>query len=270
MQVFSKLTKISKQHKKVYITIGAFDGVHLGHLKILEIFKKKSDIFSIVISFVNHPKTFFNPNLKNFLICTNDHKKKLFRDLSIDALFLLSFDQTFANQSAKDFLTKIKNLFNPDLLILGYDACLGSNREGSKTVIEKISKDLNINTKFIEAAKKDNNIISSTLIRNSIKENELSKCASMLGRPYSIFIKLKNTYITKKNNHEYTLLIPLKGYVLPPSDLYEVVIKAQKFNYLINTKLNLSILEGSSTAFLSFNIFNFPINPKGQYIEIIF
>ncbi|MDF5689752.1 bifunctional riboflavin kinase/FAD synthetase [Aquirufa aurantiipilula] len=173
------------------ITIGMFDGVHLGHAKVLtECVKiaKLKGIASIVISFSNHPSSYFNPkhDSKNSLLSPDIEKIEWIEKLGIDYLFMIPFDHYIAHLPAESFIEDILlTKFGISDLVLGYDNHFGFQRKGSVDFVNEHYSS-KIQAYSIEVAKLDEEIISSSTIKEYVIQGNISKANTMLGRAYSL------------------------------------------------------------------------------------
>lgn len=170
-------------------TIGMFDGVHLGHQKVIsrcvELAKENANQ-SVVISFSNHPSSYFsNTDSNEFrLITSTDEKIEIFKRLGVDVLFIIPFDEFIATIPAKQFVEDILlECLHTNAFVLGYDNRFGFKREGS---IEFVNTNYAkfINTFEIAAETLNNEIISSTKIKSYLQAGEISVVNQMLGRTY--------------------------------------------------------------------------------------
>ena len=124
------------------LTIGNFDGVHLGHLEIINKVKKiakEKNLFSAILTFEPHPISFFKPNLpKDFRINSLAQKLKNFQDCGIDFVITLPFNQSLSEVTAHNFTKEIlANSLNTKHLVVGYDFTFGKNRQGNFEFLSK-------------------------------------------------------------------------------------------------------------------------------------
>lgn len=170
------------------ITIGSFDGVHVGHRAILAEVVKASRALkgeSVLITFEPHPRKIIQPDYPLGMLTTTAQKTKLLLQAGIDNIVVAPFTRDFSMLSAeeyvKDFL--MKN-FNPKKIIIGYDHRFGHSREGDIDLLKKILPP-DIAVQEIPAQLIDNAAISSTKIRKHLQEGNVAEAAAMLDRPYS-------------------------------------------------------------------------------------
>ena len=174
------------------LAIGNFDGVHLGHQKIIIELIKNSKIkncSSAILSFNPHPRQFLSNKYRNFQIISEEEKIYLLNMQGIDHYFSLQFDASIASLSPKDFIIKILiNKLNSKHLVVGYDFKFGKDRQGNASFLQEQSKILGFNINIIQPITSNHNseVYSSTLIRESIKNGNIEKAKFFLGRNWSM------------------------------------------------------------------------------------
>ena len=188
MQILSNLFEI-KLSKATIATIGTFDGIHIGHQKILNSltrFAKENSLKSVVITFDPHPRKVINKKNSIELINTIEEKKEILKTLGIDYLILQKFDEKFSETEANKFVEILKNNINIKKLIVGYDHRFGKNRNADINDLKKYGKELNFEVIEIDALEIKEVNISSTKIRSAIKDGNIRKANSYLG--YNFFL----------------------------------------------------------------------------------
>ncbi len=188
MQVIRGIEKL--EAKNTFITIGNFDGVHLGHQKIFEYLKKKAkqnNSKSVVVTFHPHPiKVLFKEHpLK--LITTTEDKLKLIEKCGIDVTVLIPFTLEFAQIEAEDFVKDILvGKLNAKWIIVGYDYRFGRSRKGDRDLLKILGKTYGFGVTVLKAYKKKGKILSSTSVRNALMEGNIKEANMFLGRAYHI------------------------------------------------------------------------------------
>ena len=188
MQILSNLFEI-KLSKSTIATIGTFDGIHIGHQKILNSlarFAKENSLKSVVITFDPHPRKIINKKNSIELINTIEEKKEKLKTLGIDYLIVQKFDEKFSETEANKFVGILKNNINIEKLIVGYDHRFGKNRNADINDLKKYGKELNFEVIEIDALEIEEVNISSTKIRLAIKDGNIRLANSYLG--YNFFL----------------------------------------------------------------------------------
>lgn len=172
--------------KNAVITIGTFDGVHMGHRQVLDRLRTEAlanDGETVVITFHPHPRKVVSSTILGIrLINTLDEKIELLRDLGIDHLVIVPFTDAFANQPAEEYIKNfLVDKFHPHIIIIGYDHRFGRDRSGDYRLLEKKAADYNYQLKEIPKHILENISISSTNIREAILHNDIATADKLLG-----------------------------------------------------------------------------------------
>jgi riboflavin kinase/FMN adenylyltransferase len=170
------------------VTIGMFDGLHLGHLKVIDgclSSSQSNQLKTCVISFSNHPADHFTGK-RNELLMPMQEKIEAFENLGIDYLVIIPFDAYIVELPAKNFIQELLiGRLKAEKVVLGYDNHFGKNREGSISFINEHFGDV-LETIAIDVAKVDEVIVSSSQIKKYLSEGDITKANAMLGLPFSV------------------------------------------------------------------------------------
>ena len=191
MKIFRNIKDV-KEIKNPVVTIGTFDGVHLGHRAVFDVMKQEAKRLhgeTVVITFYPHPRIVLGTktpeNLK--FINTQERKIKLIEEAGIDNLIIIEFTKDFAKNSSEFFIKEfIVKYINPKMIIVGYDHHFGRNRHGSFELLVKTGKQSGFEVKRVEPLIIDGVTVSSTLIRKLLKEGKIKEANKFLGYEYSI------------------------------------------------------------------------------------
>ncbi len=172
------------------LTLGIFDGLHLGHQKIARrVIERASQIggTSCVVTFDPHPRQVLNPEESPDLLTAREKKIQLIDQLGVDALCLIRFTPEFANIEARAFVNDflIKKL-RMKTIIVGYDWRFGKDRKGDVHLLRKMSKGKGFDVEQVDRVEVDGQLVSSTLIRELVLQGDLKLVARYLDRNYSI------------------------------------------------------------------------------------
>ncbi len=190
MRVFRDLNHLPA-FKNSVITIGTFDGVHLGHQKIIErlnLLAKQHGGESIIITFHPHPRIVINPGDKSLrLLNTVEEKAALLESYGIDNMVVVPFSRQFSEQEAEEYVRNflVKN-FNPKYIVIGYDHRFGKDRAGDFKLLEKMKEELGYELEEITREMLDDIAISSTKIRAALTSGNIALANELLGHTYTV------------------------------------------------------------------------------------
>jgi riboflavin kinase/FMN adenylyltransferase len=189
MQVHYQESGALPSFKNAVITIGTFDGVHLGHRQIIsQLIEEARSVGgeTVIISFYPHPRTVIAGSQSNIkLLSTLEEKIALLSNSGIDHLVIIPFNLAFANQSAEEYISQfLVKQFHPHTIIIGYDHRFGKNRVGDYHLLVAHGKELGFAVKEIPEHILNEVVISSTKIRKALLENEISTANKFLGYDY--------------------------------------------------------------------------------------
>jgi riboflavin kinase/FMN adenylyltransferase len=179
-------TKHFRIEKPSIVTIGTFDGVHLGHQKILsrlQQLKQKHGLNAVVLTFEPHPRKVLFPNQADLKLLTLiDEKLDLLENYGVDVAVVYPFDKTFSNIEAKEYIEEIllKNL-KVKYLVIGYDHHFGKDRGGNIKVLQQFEKEYGYEVEEIDALDIDHIAISSSKIRHALEEGKITLANNYLG-----------------------------------------------------------------------------------------
>ena len=248
------------------VTIGNFDGVHLGHQALLTEVKKRAHdlkLESAVITFEPNPKDYFSQNKPQTRISSLREKIELFNEIKIDRVHIIKFNQEFSKVTANEFISVLIKKLKVKEIIIGEDFCFGKGREGGIKQLSASSMKLNIKNKILMDGKR----ISSTLIRNLLANDKLDQANKYIGRPYSISGKVvhgekrgRKIGFPTANIHMRHNRPPLKGVF---------AVKFQNHFGVANLGIRPSI-KGEKKLQLEVHLLNFSSDLYGQHVSVIF
>lgn len=190
MEIIRYLKNIILPKKKRYIALGVFDGVHLGHQKLIKLTvdkARKNDGISIVATFDPHPDIIINPEISVFLLTTLEERISLIKDLNVDVFLIIKFTKTISKMPPEDFISKILvDSLQVRELFVGFNYKFGFCGRGNADVLKEYSKFYKFKTNILKPISVNNSIISSTRIKEHIKLGEIEKAIKLLGHEISI------------------------------------------------------------------------------------
>jgi len=172
------------------VTVGTYDGVHLGHRRLIDETKRSArerGCKSVVVTFAVHPSKVLRPDAPVPLLCTLEEKIALLKETGIDEVVVLDFDSDRAHESAEDFVIRdlVGRLFVAEVVV-GSNFRFGYKRHGDVALLQKLGSEYGFVTKGVELVLDDehHSVVSSTRIRSLISTGELREAEHLLGRPY--------------------------------------------------------------------------------------
>ena len=259
LKLFHSLSEY-KPAKKSIVTIGTFDGVHIGHKLILEKLiqnAKERDCESVVLTFFPHPRMVLQESSDVKLINTIEEKSELIGNIGIENLIIHPFDQKFSRLTAEEFVkTILVDLLNIKKIIIGYDHRFGRNRTANIDDLIVYGKQYDFEVEQISAQEINDNAVSSTKIRNAILEGNISLANKYLGYNYTF-----SGEVVKGKQLGRTIGFPTANIHINES--YKLIPK----NGVYIVKSNYD----GNTIFGMMNIGNRPtVNGENQTIEVNF
>ena len=194
MKIYNNFSDFVKVPNAI-VTIGTFDGVHLGHQAILkDMVKTAKEIGgeTVVITFYPHPRQVLNINAANLrFITTQEEKLQLLEKSGVDNVVVVNFTKEFSRVSSEDFIRDyIIEHINPVKLVIGYDHHFGNNRMGDFSLLSEMQNKYNFKVQRIEAHDVENIAVSSTKIRHSLQQGDVNRANALLGYQFSYIGKV--------------------------------------------------------------------------------
>jgi riboflavin kinase/FMN adenylyltransferase len=188
MQVFNSIKDFTK-NKNTILTLGTFDGIHPGHLKIIDRLvdcSKEKGCRNVVITFYPHPRTVLSSGNDIKMLTSQEERKILLEKHGVENFLTINFTKEFASLTAEEFIYDyLINGIGVSEIVLGHDHHFGKGRSGNVELLKKIGAKENFSVITVDAFYINNEVVSSTKIRNALIEGDLKKANSLLGRNYS-------------------------------------------------------------------------------------
>lgn len=256
------------------MALGSFDGVHLGHMKLIGLLKKEAEYFgtgSMVYTFHTHPRKILAPDKHIYLITDNEKRAEIIEGLGVDMLYLEDFN-LIRDMSAEVFVRDILvGRFGVRAVVVGYNYRFGFKGEGNAEMLKEYGKRYGFRVNIVEAVEVDGHTVSSSLIRHIIRSGDVEKVSKYLGRDFSVH----GNVIYGKQNGEVmgikTANIEVKKDItLPKKGVYytSTLLNGRLYKSISNIGFN-PTFDGESLS-VETHLLNFNDNIYGEEIEIFF
>lgn len=275
MSVFREINQLQELVQKgTAATIGNFDGVHLGHQKLLARVKEQArqkKLTSLVITFDPHPLRVLIGETPPFITLT-DQKMELLKRQGLDAVLCLQFDKQMAALSPEDFVLEylVKGV-NLKQLVIGHDYTFGQGRRGDFDLLKEMGQEYGFEVEQIDPVYLDQEVVSSTRIRNMVLEGSVKEVRPLLGR----FYQVKGTVKEGKKRGGPLLGVPTANLKLvdelsPKTGVYAVWAEVNDRLYKGMANLGYNPTFGQEALSMEVHILDFDQNIYGQDLKVHF
>lgn len=264
-----------KLNFKTVIALGSFDGLHAGHLSLMEKAVEVAKLYnakSMVNTFTNHPLITIDKNKAPKLIMDNETKTEILEDLNIEIVNYEEFDKKLMMMTAEEFIYNTIKYYNAAAFVVGFNHKFGYKNLGDINLLKDLSKKLNFKLYIMEPIKYLDGVISSTRIRNSISEGNIDEANKMLLRPFSLKgIVVMGKQIGRTFGFPTANLKYDKQFILPKNGVYYTIAEVGNKLYrgITNVGSNPTISSDNPTT-IETNILDFNKDIYGQNIKIHF
>lgn len=275
MKLIKGMGDIPDEFRDVFVTIGNFDGVHLGHqflFKTLLQEARQKHRKAVVITFDPHPKKTLHPDRRPFyLITTLEEKIRLIEKQGIDALMIIPFTLEFSETTAEEFVRHILwDALHIRKILIGHDYTFGKNKAGDESLLAAFGSKLGFEVGIINAFKIDNAVISSTRLRYAILEGDVKKAAAILGRPYNL-----SGIVIEGSRRGGTLGFPTANIkpvkvLIPANGVYAAIIHmdGNRYKGVLNIGVNPTFADEKLS--IEVHLLKFNDNIYGKNLDILF
>jgi len=273
MKIYNNLN-INKKHQRSVVAIGNFDGIHLGHQKVINQAKQKAKKKKLpfgIMTFEPVPVMFFNPKIKNHRINSLDQKKSQLKKIKLDFLIIIKFNKFFSSLSAEQFIEKIiYKKVKCKLLYVSKNFKFGFKRQGNIQTLKRLENLFNYQTIITRPFKKNKKIISSTLIRKKISTGKIVEVKKLLNREWTIKGKVIKGQKRGRKIGFPTCNIKMKDYIIPRLGVYAVGVSGLSFNKKGISNVGYRPTFNGQSLLLETNIFGINKNLYNKDLSISF
>jgi len=277
MKIIRYSENIILPNKKRYIALGVFDGVHLGHHKLIKqtVDKaKKNNGISIVVTFDPHPDKIINPESNVFLLTTLEERISLIKESDVDIFLIIKFNKMMSKMPPEDFISKILvDSLKVKELFVGFNYKFGFQGKGNTDILREYGKSYKFKTNILKPVVVNNTIISSTIIKDYIGSGEIEKARKLLGHDITISGKV----ISGKGRGRKLLNFATANIETPPNKLIpvngvylvEIKIDNRKYYGLMNIGVKPTFRETERTIEVHIIKFSKKIYNKKVVVNIL-
>ncbi len=274
MQHFKSLEGVHLQNS--WLTIGSFDGVHLGHQEIIRQLVGEAHhkgIYAVALTFFPHPAIVLGKRQDTQYLTTPVERADIMGSMGVDIVITYPFSQNTANMTARDFVSLLHEHIKFEGLCVGHDFALGKNREGDSETLTKLGDEYGYHVRFVDPVKNGEMIVSSSRIRFGILEGEVEQAAQLLGRYYRI-----SGRVIKGDGRGKSIGIPTANLetwpeqAIPKAGVYATKVRHRKQSYqaVVNVGVRPTFELGPVIPRVEAHILNFHEEIYGDEIELNF
>ncbi|MGC8684772.1 MAG: bifunctional riboflavin kinase/FAD synthetase [bacterium] len=266
---------ISRKLDGCVITIGNFDGVHLGHRYILEQTISKAKMLGtipVVMTFEPHPYKFFNPDEKSYLILPFEEKYALIKKIGVETIIVTEFTMDFARMSPHEYARRIlKELINPSTIVVGHNFTFGRMASGDVSLLKTFGKEYGYNVIVVEPYVIEGKVVSSSKIRQYLRYGQIAEAKKFLG--YNPYIKGRVVTGTHRGTNVLgfpTANIETNWELLPQRGVYAVKILLNNESHYGVANIGINPTFGGHELKIEVHILNFNRHIVGENLTVEF
>jgi riboflavin kinase/FMN adenylyltransferase len=264
----------SQDKRDSVVTIGVFDGVHLGHKYLINQLKelaRQQDLRSVVITFHKHPQEVLAPHSQPPFLTDSTEKADLMKREGVDSVIVLTFTKKFSRLGAREFLNLLKSRLKMRSLVVGPDFSLGRDNEGDITTLRQLGKEMGFTLTVVPPVEKNGEIVSSTAIRKALAEGNMEKVRILLGRRFSLHGKvIRGQGRGLKIGFPTANLDILPGQAVPADGVYLTLIQADGKIFRSLTNVGTNPTFGGTNRTVESHLFDLSCDLYGRKISVEF
>lgn len=276
MEVIRAAIELKPKGRRVCLAIGFFDGVHLGHQQIIRqtiADARQHEALALVVTFDQHPSTIVAPGRVPPLIYSLPQRLRAIDSLGSDALLLIHFDRFFSEQSGEAFIRGLAcDLGRIQTLCVGNNFTFGHKRGGNVALLKTLGAELKFTVHDMASVSLGGKIVSSTRIRETIRNGDLDAAGQMLGRAYSLAGTVVHGDKLGQQLGFPTANLDVSGLLLPPTGVYVVhsLIQGRAHRAVVNIGSRPTVKNPTPQIRVEAHLLDFKGDLYGQELEINF
>ncbi|PYJ36365.1 MAG: hypothetical protein DME68_00375 [Verrucomicrobia bacterium] len=276
MEVLRSIVDLESLRGPLFLAIGVFDGVHLGHQAVISTATRhagSADGAPLVVTFDPHPVKVLRPHNAPHLLTATQHKIALIRDLGVEHLLVINFDKKFAATSPEKFVEELLAHSRPlREVCVGHEWSFGKDRRGNLDLLKRLGAQFDFNVVGIPPVLVSGEVVSSTAIRQAVEKGDFPKAAEMLGREYTILgMVTRGDNLGKKIGFP-TANLSAHSEQFPPNGVYlaKAWIRGVSYHGVINLGYRPTVSSGKSERVLEIHLLDFNRDIYGEDVEVQF
>jgi riboflavin kinase/FMN adenylyltransferase len=276
MHVLRAISELAELHGPLFLAIGVFDGVHLGHQAVISTSARHAQEAGgtpVVVTFDPHPAKVLRPEKAPRLLTATQHKIALIRELGVAHLLVVTFDREFANTPPEEFVRELVRHANPlREICVGHEWSFGKNRAGNLALLQKLGAEDHFNVVGIKPVAVNGTVVSSTEIRRAVETGDLARAAEMLGREYTILGTVKRGAQLGRQLGFPTANLSAHSEQFPPNGVYvcEARLGDEAFRGVANLGVRPTVSGENPERLLELHLFDLDRDIYGQDVEVRF
>lgn len=259
----------------VFLAIGVFDGVHLGHRAVITRVlddARAAGGQAAVVTFDPHPVRVLRPDKAPRLLTSTEHKLRIIRSLGIEHLLVVPFTPQFAETEPADFIRELAAHCQLREVCVGHEWAFGKGRAGNLALLDRLGHELGFDEVGVPAVNIDGEVVSSTATRAAVEAGDLAKAARLLGRPYSVLGTVKPGAQLGRKLGFPTANLAAHNEQFPPNGVYavEVEIQGRPVRGVANIGVRPTLEQAEGERLLEVHLLDFQGDLYGQDLEVFF
>lgn len=276
MRVLRSIPELAQVPGPVFLAIGVFDGVHLGHQAVISTaagHAADAGGTAVVVTFDPHPAKFLRPEESPRLLTATQHKIELIRELGVSHLLVLKFARELASTAPEDFVRQLVAAARPlREICVGQEWSFGKNRAGNLALLKRLGAELDFHVVGVEPITSEGAIVSSTAIRKAVEEGDFGRAAQMLGREYTILGTVEDGKHLGRTLGFPTANLSAHSEQFPPNGVYaaEAQLEGKRLHGVVNLGVRPTVEGSAPNRVLELHLFDFDRDIYGSDIEVRF
>jgi riboflavin kinase/FMN adenylyltransferase len=276
MELIRGLHNLRPRHRDCVATIGAFDGVHLGHQAVIDAAVQDARAdggIAVVVTFDPHPVSVIQPGKAPRLLASTRHKILLLERLGVDHLLIINFDEEFSRWTGEQFIEALVAACQPlGQVCVGNEWSFGYQRSGDIHLLQRLGEVHGFDVTGVPAVALEGEIVSSTIVRQAIREGDFARAATFLGRDYTVLgTVIEGEHLGSKIGFP-TANLTVHSEQLPPGGVYlvQVMLGERKLHGVGNLGYRPTVAGSEARKMLEIHLLDHHENIYGSDMEVFF